>query len=132
LRWGGLVLIFLGIRLNEEAKFALLDVLLGFKESSHVGDVLEEGGTHEGLLAVQARNLGDLVDEVQKAGRDVDDLAAHNLEELAQKLAGLGDEINGGNLFRPSGIALGHKKLLHLNVVVLAEELQEAEDAAKG
>jgi hypothetical protein len=76
--------------------------------------------------------LGDLVDEVQEAGRDVDDLAAHDLEELAQKLTGLGDEINVGNLFRSSGIALCHKKLFHLNVVVLAEELQEAENTAKG
>lgn len=34
-------------RVNEEAKLALLDVLLRLEETRHVRDVLEEGGPHE-------------------------------------------------------------------------------------
>ena len=116
---------------DEEAELALLDVLLGLEEAGHVGDVLEEGGAHEGLLAVEAGDLGDFVDEVEEARRDVDDLAAHDLEELAQEEAGLHDEVDGSDLLGAVVVALAHQELLHLDVVVLAEQLQEAEDPAQ-
>ena len=58
-------------------------------------------------------------------------LALHDLEELPQQQARLHDEINRCNLLSAVIILLTHQKFLHLNVVILAEELQEAEDPAK-
>lgn len=46
-------------------------------------------------------------------------------------MASLEDEVYGGDFFGALGVSLRHEELLHLDVVVLAEELQEAEDAAE-
>ena len=45
-------------------------------------------------MAVKARNLSYLVYEVQNAWGNVDNLDAHNFEELPQKLTGLLNEID--------------------------------------
>lgn len=116
---------------NKEAKLALLDVLLRLEEPSHVRDILKEGRPHEGFLAVEAGNLRDLINKVEQTGRYVDYLTAHDLEELPEQQTRLHDEINGGDLLSTIIILLTHQKLLHLDVVILAEQLKETEDPAE-
>jgi hypothetical protein len=82
-------------------------------------------------LAVEAGNLSYLIDEVQYAGRDIDNFAAHNLEELTQQLASFLDEVDGRNLVLSVFVDLLHQEFLHVDVVVFAEELQEPECPAK-
>lgn len=76
--------------------------------------------------------MSDLIDEVKKTRRNVDYLAAHDLEELTEEQTGLHDEVYGGYFFSAVVVALTHQEFLHLNVVILAEELQETENAAEG
>ena len=55
---------------------------LVLKETGHIRHILKESGLEKGKLAVKARNLSDLVDEVQNTGRNIDHFDAHNFEEL--------------------------------------------------
>ena len=75
--------------------------------------------------------MGDLIYKVKQAWRNIDHLAAHNLEELPQKLTSFKDEVNRRYLFSSLGIGLSHEEFLHLDVVILAEKLKEAEDATE-
>jgi hypothetical protein len=121
----------IGLGVDEEVELSLLDVHLVFEETGHVGHVFEEGRPHKRFLADQARNLGYLIDEIQDAGRNVDNLTAHDLEELPKQLAGLLDEVDSGDLLLPVLVSLSHQELLHLYVVVLAEKLQESKSTAQ-
>lgn len=75
--------------------------------------------------------MRDLIDEVKKTGWNVDYFAAHDLEELSEEKTGLHDKVDRGDLFSAVVVALAHQELLHLDVVVLAEQLQETEDSAE-
>ena len=82
------------IEFKIEVKFSLVDVNFVLEETCHVWHVLKEGRFQERYLAVKARNLSYLVYEVQNAWGNVDNLDAHNFEELPQKLTGLLNEID--------------------------------------
>lgn len=119
-------------RVHKEVELPLFDVNFILEEASHVGHVFEEGRSHERFLAVQTGDLSDFVDEVEDTGGDVDYFAAHDFEELSEQLTGFLDKVDSCNLFLASFIDLLHQKLLHVDVVIFTEELQEAEGAAEG
>lgn len=75
--------------------------------------------------------MSNFIDEVQKAWWNVDNFATHDLEKLPQELASLMNEVNLSYFIAFITILLFHQKLLHLNVVVLAKELQESKHAAE-
>jgi hypothetical protein len=114
-----------------ELELPLVDVDLVLEERSHIAHILEEGTLHQRYLAVEARYLRTLIDEVQQRWRNVDHLDAHDLEELSKQLAGLLNEIYHDQFIRAIVVLLLQKEMLHVCVVVLAEELQEAEGTAE-
>jgi glycerol-3-phosphate responsive antiterminator len=84
-------------------------------------------------LVVNARQLGNLVDEIQESCGNSDYFIVHDLEEFAeQESCGL-DEIDRVDLLLRSFLIVGLNKqeIFHIDVAVLAEQLQEAEDTAK-
>ena len=120
------------IEVEVEAELALVDVDFVLEEAGHVRHIFEEGGLHEGDLAVQAGDLRYLVDEVEDGGRDVDHFGAHYLEELPQQLAGFLDEVDDQQFILSVLVDLFQQKLLHVDVVVFAEQLEESECSAQG
>ena len=72
------------VEFEVEAELALVDVDFVLEEAGHVGHIFEEGGLHEGNLAVQAGDLCYFIDEVENRGWNVDYFCAHYLEELPQ------------------------------------------------
>ena len=125
----GVFLVFLG----ADCEFAVLYVFVVEEVVCEVAEVFEEGALHEGDLVVDARELGDFVDEFQEGLRDADDLGVHDLEEFAQEKRGDLYEVDGVGLFECEIdiVVLFQQELLHLGVVVLAEQLQEAEHPAE-
>ena len=108
-------------------------VLFGDEVVSQVAEIFEECAFHEGDLILNAGKLCDFVDEVKEGGWDAHDLVVHDLEEFPQEKRSSFNEVNGVGFLLGAldVIGLGQQKLLHLDVSILAEQLQEPEDPAE-
>lgn len=84
-------------------------------------------------MVVNARQLGNLVDEIQESCGNSDYFIVHDLEEFAEQESCGFNEIDRVDLLLRSFLIVGLNKqeIFHIDVAVLAEQLQEAEDTAK-
>ena len=78
-----------------KVELARLEIFLADEEVSKIGEILEEGALHECDLVVDAGQLGDLVDEVQKGLRNTHYLVVHYLEQFSEQQGGCLDKIYG-------------------------------------
>lgn len=102
-----------------------------FKEICQIGNILEESRFHESLLVLDAWHLRDFVDEIKDTRRYADDFIVHDLEQFSQKQCAFVDEIDRVGFLGLVLVNLFLEEMLHINIIVLTEQLQEPENSTQ-
>lgn len=86
----------------------------------HLAQVFEEGGPHECFLIFLDGYLGDFEYKIKEENGDINDFAAHDLEETSEFPGGDIDKVN-----LPLLAGLFPDKMFALDIIIFTEQLQE-------
>jgi len=125
------LIIWIFIFLWYRVKFSLENTCMVLEKVGQIGNVLKESWFHERLLVSDAGHLGNLVYEVQYTWRNADYFIVHNFEKFSKKQSGLINEVDSVSFFFFIIVDLFLKESFHVDIIVLAEELEESKHSAE-
>lgn len=102
-----------------------------FEEVGHVAQVLEEGGVAESDLILSAGQTHYFVEEVSEGEDDDTGFFVHDFEEPSDLEGGHVEDVDGVVFLGAVGVLLFPDEVFELDVVALAQQLHELEQAGE-